>query len=126
MTEGGDTKDDLQLPSGTDEAEKLAVQIKADFDAGKELVVSVMKVGWLSGCFSRGAFLPRGSCAHGCPVCAGVAGVADLQGHELLPYLHCAPARCHIAARAVRTLPARPVGSCHRPAGPHVPEARAS
>lgn len=44
MTEGGDTKDDLQLPSGTDEAEKLAVQMKADFDAGKELVVSVMKV----------------------------------------------------------------------------------
>lgn len=44
MTEGGDTKDDLQLPSGTDEAEKLAVQIKADFDSGKELVVSVMKV----------------------------------------------------------------------------------
>jgi translation initiation factor 5A len=43
MTEGGDTKDDLQLPSGTDEAEKLAVQMKADFDAGKELVVSVMK-----------------------------------------------------------------------------------
>ncbi len=44
MTESGDTKDDLQLPSGTDEAEKLAVQIKADFDAGKEMVVSVMKV----------------------------------------------------------------------------------
>jgi hypothetical protein len=45
MTEGGDTKDDLQLPSGTDEADKLAIQIKADFDAGKELMVSVMKVG---------------------------------------------------------------------------------
>jgi translation initiation factor 5A len=43
MTEGGDTKDDLQLPSGTDEADKLAIQIKADFDAGKELMVSVMK-----------------------------------------------------------------------------------
>lgn len=44
MTESGDTKDDLQLPSGTDDAEKLAQQIKADFDAGKELQVSVMKV----------------------------------------------------------------------------------
>ena len=44
MTEGGDTKDDLQLPSLTDEATKLAEQIKADFDAGKELCVSVMKV----------------------------------------------------------------------------------
>ncbi|PSC75585.1 eukaryotic translation initiation factor 5A-2 [Micractinium conductrix] len=43
MTEGGDTKDDLQLPSLTDEATKLAEQIKADFDAGKELCVSVMK-----------------------------------------------------------------------------------
>ena len=41
MTEGGDTKDDLQLPSGTDDAEKLAQQIKIDFDAGKELQVSV-------------------------------------------------------------------------------------
>ena len=45
MTEGGDTKDDLQLPSGTDEAEKLAQQLKIEFDAGKELSVSVMKVG---------------------------------------------------------------------------------
>ena len=44
MTEGGDTKDDLQLPSGTDDAEALARQIKADFDSGKELQVSVMKV----------------------------------------------------------------------------------
>ncbi|KAK2079772.1 Eukaryotic translation initiation factor 5A-1/2 [Prototheca wickerhamii] len=42
MTEGGDTKDDLTLPKGTDEADKLAAQIKADFDAGKELIVSVL------------------------------------------------------------------------------------
>ena len=28
MTESGDTKDDLQLPSGTDEAEKLAQQAR--------------------------------------------------------------------------------------------------
>lgn len=44
MTEGGDTKDDLTLPKGTDEADKLAAQIKADFDAGKELIVSVLSV----------------------------------------------------------------------------------
>ncbi|EFN57823.1 hypothetical protein CHLNCDRAFT_56087 [Chlorella variabilis] len=43
MAESGDTKDDLQLPSGTDDAEKLAVQMKADFEAGRELTVSVMK-----------------------------------------------------------------------------------
>jgi translation initiation factor 5A len=44
MTESGDTKDDLTLPSGTDEMDKLAEQIKADFDAGKELVVAVLSV----------------------------------------------------------------------------------
>ena len=45
MTEGGETKDDLTLPSGTEEADKLAELIRSEFDAGKELVVSVMKVG---------------------------------------------------------------------------------
>lgn len=44
MQENGDLKDDLTLPKGTDEAEKLAVQIKADFEAGKELIVSVLSV----------------------------------------------------------------------------------
>ena len=44
MDEAGNTKDDLSLPKGTDDAEKLAVQIKEDFDAGKELVVTVLKV----------------------------------------------------------------------------------
>ena len=44
MTESGDTKDDLTLPSGTDEMDKLAEQIKADFDSGKELVVAVLSV----------------------------------------------------------------------------------
>lgn len=43
MDENGNTKDDLSLPKGTDDAEKLAVQIKDDFDAGKELVVTVLK-----------------------------------------------------------------------------------
>lgn len=44
MDEAGNTKDDLSLPKGTDDAEKLAVQIQEDFDAGKELVVTVLKV----------------------------------------------------------------------------------
>lgn len=44
MDEAGNTKDDLSLPKGTDDAEKLAQQIKEDFDAGKELVVTVLKV----------------------------------------------------------------------------------
>lgn len=44
MTESGDTKDDLSLPKGTDELEKLADQIQADFDEGKEVVVSVLAV----------------------------------------------------------------------------------
>ena len=44
MDADGNTKDDLKLPSGTDEAEKLAVTIQAEFDAGKELTVVVLKV----------------------------------------------------------------------------------
>ena len=45
MDEAGNTKDDLSLPKGTDDAEKLAVQIQEDFEAGRELVVTVLKVG---------------------------------------------------------------------------------
>ena len=44
MDEAGNTKDDLSLPKGTDDAEKLAQQIQEDFDGGKELVVTVLKV----------------------------------------------------------------------------------
>ena len=44
MDDAGNTKDDITLPKGTDEAEKLAASIRADFDAGKELVVSVQAV----------------------------------------------------------------------------------
>lgn len=43
MEENGSTRDDLRLPTGTDEADKLAVQLKADFSDGKEIVVSVLK-----------------------------------------------------------------------------------
>ena len=43
MDDSGNTKDDLALPKGTDDAEKLAEQIQKDFDDGKELVVSVLK-----------------------------------------------------------------------------------
>lgn len=44
MDESGNTKDDLTLPKGTDDAEKLAVQLQEDFDSGKEIVVTVLKV----------------------------------------------------------------------------------
>ena len=44
MTDSGDTKDDLSLPKGTDDLEKLAVQIQSDFDEGKEVVVTVLAV----------------------------------------------------------------------------------
>ena len=43
MDDSGNTKDDLALPKGTDDAVKLAEQIQADFDEGKELVVTVLK-----------------------------------------------------------------------------------
>lgn len=43
MLENGDTREDLQLPRGTEEMEKLAETIKADFDEGKEVVVGVLK-----------------------------------------------------------------------------------
>lgn len=46
MDESGNTKDDLSLPSGTDDANKLGDQIKADFENGKELVVTVLKVSY--------------------------------------------------------------------------------
>ena len=44
MDEAGNTKDDLTLPKGTDDSDKLATQIQQDFDDGKELVVTVLKV----------------------------------------------------------------------------------
>lgn len=43
MDDSGNTKDDLALPKGTEDSEKLAEQIQKDFDDGKELVVSVLK-----------------------------------------------------------------------------------
>lgn len=43
MMENGDTREDLTLPKGTDEADKLAESIKEQFAAGQELVVSVLK-----------------------------------------------------------------------------------
>ena len=37
--QAGDIREDLALPSATEEDQKLAEQIKADFEAGKDLVV---------------------------------------------------------------------------------------
>lgn len=51
MDEGGNTKDDLGLPKGTADAENLADQIKKDFDDGKELVVTVLKVSPCLSCY---------------------------------------------------------------------------
>merc|ERR1712118_346876 len=41
LTEGGDTKEDLKLPSANEEDEKLAKLIKTDFEEGKTVVVTV-------------------------------------------------------------------------------------
>lgn len=43
MAENGDTREDLTLPKGTEDAEKLAEQIRQQFADGQELVVSVLK-----------------------------------------------------------------------------------
>lgn len=37
----GNTRDDMKLPSGTDEAERLAAQMKELFEAEKEVTVTV-------------------------------------------------------------------------------------
>eukprot|EP01024_Parvocaulis_polyphysoides_P000231 TRINITY_DN1005_c0_g1_i1.p2 TRINITY_DN1005_c0_g1~~TRINITY_DN1005_c0_g1_i1.p2 ORF type:complete len:163 (-),score=28.42 TRINITY_DN1005_c0_g1_i1:556-1044(-) len=42
MLENGDTRDDLQLPTNTDDDLKLSEQIKADFEAGKEIILTVL------------------------------------------------------------------------------------
>ena len=41
LTEGGDTKEDLKLPSANEDDEKLAKLIKTDFEEGKTVVVTV-------------------------------------------------------------------------------------
>ena len=43
MLENGDTREDLALPKGTDEAEKLSDTLKEQFAAGTEVVVGVLK-----------------------------------------------------------------------------------
>lgn len=43
MMENGETREDLTLPDQTDEDKKIAEQIRTDFAAGKELVLSVLK-----------------------------------------------------------------------------------
>lgn len=42
MPEDGEAKDDLTLPKGTAEADRLSQQIKADFEAGQDLQLSVL------------------------------------------------------------------------------------
>ena len=43
MDDKGDTREDLKLPSGHDDAEKLADEIRAGFDDGKELVITILQ-----------------------------------------------------------------------------------
>lgn len=43
MAENGDTREDLTLPKGTEEADKLAESIREQHAAGVELSVSVLK-----------------------------------------------------------------------------------
>ena len=40
MAENGDTREDLTLPGGTEENDKLAAQLKSEFSEGKELAAS--------------------------------------------------------------------------------------
>merc|ERR1719238_471085 len=42
MDDAGDTREDLKLPSGHDDADNLAKQIQEMFDAGKDLQVTVL------------------------------------------------------------------------------------
>ena len=42
MEESGETKDDLSLPSGTDDLDKLAEDLKAAFDDGKDMIITVL------------------------------------------------------------------------------------
>jgi|TARA_B100000405_G_scaffold246497_1_gene179900 translation initiation factor 5A len=43
MDDSGNVREDLKLPSGHDDAEALARQIQAQWDEGKELVLTVLK-----------------------------------------------------------------------------------
>jgi translation initiation factor 5A len=43
MLENGDTREDLTLPKGTEEADKLAESIREQFANGQELVLGVLK-----------------------------------------------------------------------------------
>jgi len=43
MDEGGNIRDDLKLPEGNDDNDKLARQIQEMFDDGKDIVITVLK-----------------------------------------------------------------------------------
>jgi len=48
MLENGTTREDMKLPSGTDDYEKLAEQLVEEVKAEKEVIVTVLKVGRFS------------------------------------------------------------------------------
>lgn len=45
MDDSGGTREDMQLPKGTEDAEKLADTLKEHHSNGEEVVVTVTKVG---------------------------------------------------------------------------------
>lgn len=83
MDESGNTKDDLTLPKGTDELDKLAEQIRSEFDAGKDVSVTVLKVRGGDVCCMRG--WTAGAVASMYPACCQLYQMSVHQhctGHE--------------------------------------------
>ena len=42
MADDGSTKDDLKLPAGSDESNRLAEEIQKEFEAEKDIVLTVL------------------------------------------------------------------------------------
>ena len=69
MLENGSVRDDLTLPSGTEEAERVAKQLKEEFANGAEVIVTVLKVraaahAWCAEKHARGACCRSWRCLH--------------------------------------------------------------
>jgi hypothetical protein len=62
MMDNGDTRDDLALPFGTEDFVALAKDLQIDFEAGREILVTVTKVRGGGG--RRGGNEPDGAPPH--------------------------------------------------------------
>ncbi len=61
LREDGSIREDLMLPKGTEEADRIAAQLKVDYADGKEIVVTVLKVGRReAGALERGPWIDLG------------------------------------------------------------------